>query len=237
MSSCPRAETGSDFVPASPHAVAHSLSRRYLRGYPAAAARALPRALLLYPPSAERNSASVRRAQNLDSLATLATDVEFTCAAAAMSASLARRGTPSWRYVFTYNASFQRPVSLAIVCVLKQKQIPRATPRSHCRAPLRLPLPPSHCNATTADRTACLTRHVRSRRPCDLSWGPAYGVPHTAELPFFWGQPIYSFGQPDVLCELTARPAQTPFEPGGNPGTKKSMHMSVASTSLAQTCT
>ena len=34
-----------------------------------------------------------------------------------------------------------------IFCVLKP------TPRSHCRAPLRLTLPPSHCNATTADRT------------------------------------------------------------------------------------
>ena len=33
-------------------------------------------------------------------------------------------------------------------------QILREKPRSHCRAPLRLPLPRSHCNATTADRTA-----------------------------------------------------------------------------------
>ena len=34
------------------------------------------------------------------------------------------------------------------------KPILHAKPRSHCRAALRLPLPPSHCNATTADRTA-----------------------------------------------------------------------------------
>ena len=30
----------------------------------------------------------------------------------------------------------------------------RADPRSHCRALLRLALPPSHCNAATADRAA-----------------------------------------------------------------------------------
>ena len=35
-----------------------------------------------------------------------------------------------------------------ISCVLTHTL--RARPRSHCRAPLRLPLPPSHCNATTS---------------------------------------------------------------------------------------
>ena len=58
------------------------------------------------------------------------------------------------------------PVSMYVFCVLKQ--ILRATPRSHCHAPLRLPLPPSHCNATTADRTATsrclfLTRRMPSQ--------------------------------------------------------------------------
>ena len=52
-------------------------------------------------------------------------------------------------------------------------QILRAKPRSHCRAPLQLPLPPSHCNATTADRTVtsrclCLTRHVLSQATAEL---------------------------------------------------------------------
>ena len=48
-----------------------------------------------------------------------------------------------------------------IFCVLKQ--ILRATPRSHCRAPLRIPLPPSHCNDTTADRT--VTSHCVFNTP------------------------------------------------------------------------
>jgi hypothetical protein len=34
-----------------------------------------------------------------------------------------------------------------------------------------------------------------------------YGVPHTAELGFFWGQPIYSFGKPDKLCRFTGAEA------------------------------
>ena len=42
-------------------------------------------------------------------------------------------------------------------------QILRARPRSHCRALLRLPLPPSHCHATTADRTA--TSHCSFNTP------------------------------------------------------------------------
>ena len=37
------------------------------------------------------------------------------------------------------------------------------TPRSHCRAPLRLPLPPSHCNVITADRT--FTSHFLFNTP------------------------------------------------------------------------
>ena len=54
-------------------------------------------------------------------------------------------------------------------CVLTQTL--RAVPRSHSRAPLQLPLPPSHCNATTAsaDRTAthwyCSREMTRTPRP------------------------------------------------------------------------
>ena len=49
-------------------------------------------------------------------------------------------------------------------CVLTQ--FLRAEPRSHCCDPLRLPLPASHCNAATADRTVtshhsfCNTTHA-----------------------------------------------------------------------------
>ena len=54
-------------------------------------------------------------------------------------------------------------------CVFTQTL--RATPRLHCRAPQRLPLPLSHCNANTATeqlivlspRTADLTRHMLSQ--------------------------------------------------------------------------
>lgn len=39
--------------------------------------------------------------------------------------------------------------------------------------------------------------------PCDLQWPAEYGVPHTAELSFFWGQIVYPFGAPDQLCQFT----------------------------------
>ena len=46
---------------------------------------------------------------------------------------------------------------LALHCVLKQIL------RANCRAPLWLPLPPSHCSATTADRT--VTSHCLFNTP------------------------------------------------------------------------
>ena len=45
---------------------------------------------------------------------------------------------------------------LAFSAWLKNTPILRARPRSRCRATLRLRLPPSQCDAVTADRTANL---------------------------------------------------------------------------------
>ena len=49
------------------------------------------------------------------------------------------------------------------------KKTLRAKLRSRCRAPLRLPLPPSHCNATTADRT--VSSHCVFNTPCAVGAG------------------------------------------------------------------
>ena len=51
--------------------------------------------------------------------------------------------------------------------------------------------------------------------PCDLQWPTEYGVPHTAELSFFWGQIIYPFGAPDQLCQFTKAEASFAGQIGG----------------------
>ena len=40
---------------------------------------------------------------------------------------------------------------------------------------------------------------------CDLSWPAAYGVPHTSELSFVFGTPVYPWGPPYAPCAFTAR--------------------------------
>ena len=64
-----------------------------------------------------------------------------------------------------------------------EKHTLRAKPRSHCRAPLRLPLPPSHCNATTADRT--VTSHC------------LFNTPHAVAGPVREGDVLVSSGLDD----------------------------------------
>eukprot|EP01049_Picozoa_sp_SAG25_P011872 SAG25_NODE_1510_length_2868_cov_1.974359_3_plen_238_part_00 len=43
---------------------------------------------------------------------------------------------------------------------------------------------------------------------CDLSWGPDFGVPHTAELSFVFGLPVYPWGPPATTCEFSATDRQ-----------------------------
>ena len=40
--------------------------------------------------------------------------------------------------------------------------------------------------------------------PCDLTYGPSYGIPHTAELSLVFGLPVYPWGPPSVPCVFSA---------------------------------
>ena len=64
----------------------------------------------------------------------------------------------------------RRPVSQFFLSACFKTQILRAKTRSHCRAPLRLTLPPSHCNAATRSTARTVTLHR------------VYNTPHAAVL-------------------------------------------------------
>lgn len=71
------------------------------------------------------------------------------------------------------------------------------------------------------------TYNATWKHPCDLTFPAAYGVCHTAELSFVWGQPVYSFGKVTVPCEFNEEEATfaaqignlvTRFAASGDPG-------------------